>query len=228
VNDETKPLTPQAAGGPSKPAKLLAVAAFFFVLFLAAGWIGLPIPVGIAVGFFFAVAVPAALLVTLTGVLLLHFLGRISGRPPSRPLFDVGLQVFLITALLATGLFVVRFPAWLHESYPVLKAEIEGALSEEHTEAEKEEFLEAIDRFWLWNVDALLGRSEAPGIDEQRQSRDILREIHGALTNPDCPECPPELSTEESQRITLLIDELIPADETQPDDARLTPAPSEP
>lgn len=189
---------------PSKAAKLLAVGAFYMVLFFVAGVVGLPVPVGLAAVFFVTGAAPAAFLLALVTASLFRFFARRTERPESWPFFDVALQTFIVVSLLATGAFVVRFPVWLENSYPEVRADVESYVVPGIGSERKAAFLEALDRFWALNVKFLLQEGTPPSEIDQQRVRDAVAQFGQALS-PACPECGPELDAAEVEALTAAM-----------------------
>lgn len=189
---------------PSKAGKLLAVAAFYMVLFFVAGVIGLPVPVGLAAVFFITGAAPAAFVLALLTASLFRFFARRSERPESWPFFDVALQTFIVVSLLATGAFVVRFPAWLENSYPEVRADVEAYVVPGVAPASKAAFLESLDRFWALNVKFLLQEGTPPSEVDQQRVRDTVAQFGQALS-PACADCAPELDAAEIAALTAAM-----------------------
>lgn len=189
---------------PSKAGKLLAVAAFYMVLFFLAGVIGLPVPIGLAAVFFITGAAPAAFVLALLTATLFRFFARRSERPESWPFFDVALQTFIVVSLLATGTFVVRFPIWLENSYPEVRADVEGYVMPSVAPESKAAFLESLDRFWALNVKFLLQEGTPPSEVDQQRVRDAVAQFGQALS-PACADCKPELDAAEVAALTAAM-----------------------
>lgn len=194
--------------GPSKGMKILAVLVFFIVLFMLADMLGLPLPTGVVIGFFFTIALPLSMLMAMTLLTVLYVIRRSTGRLGGLRLFDVSLQAILVGSLFATGLFLLRFPEWLREGYPAIRAELVAHISDDHSEGERERFLSAMDEFWAWNTRMLLDRREAPDIQQQEGIRDVLIGLGDAMA-PACPGCDPELTREETRTLAERIDEML-------------------
>lgn len=205
---------------PSRAAKLLAVAAFFLILYLMARLIGLPVNVDVVAAFFLLVIAPSALFVAVLAAVVVHLLVRRASRlaqgeseeaalpllatPQSVRPFDLGLQIFVVASLLGTGLFLVSFPRWLTETYPEVRSTIEKALSTDQTREEKQVFLERFDVLWGRYTDFLLGR---PGAPSEHELRDVASELYDAML-PVCDTCRPELTREETQRLAEIMGRL--------------------
>ncbi len=211
----------ESSPGPSKAAKLLALIGFYGLLFFLAGLIGLPLPTGLAFTFFVSIAAPIAFIFSLLVVLLFRFVGNLSGR--RRPLFDIGLQTFLLSSLIVTGLFIARFPDWLRTNLPNVQAELESRLSLDHSEAEKKRFLESFGSFWRWNVDYLLSPDREP-TEVQAERLQNSMNYFGEALSPACDDCEPELTREESARLVTLMNSVTGYDSgaTAPADAAPT------
>jgi hypothetical protein len=202
---DTQPPTDRV---PSKKGKIFALFLFFIVLFTIAGWVGLPLATGVVLSFFLTIAVPLALVVAFFSVFGLAFLAKLTGRR-GWPLFDAGLQIFVLTALISTGIFLVRFPAFLREGYPMLRETIEERLSTEHSEEQRDAFFAAMERFWHWNVGLLLQEGVTPTAEQPAQMQAIWKALVESGSAP-CPDCPPVMSPEETAHITNLVDEMLP------------------
>ncbi len=209
---ETQRGTPSSIP-PTRMARLAAVAGFFFVLFLMAGMLGLPVRVELVVAVFLTIVAPAAALLVLALVAAVGVLGRITGRSARIPLFDLALQAFVLVSLVATGVFLARFPDWLREeSYPMLRAQIRPYLSPEHTRLERERFWDALQRFTGWSVPTMLYPDDAPSLDEQEQAGTIWQALLTA-GQAECEDCPPQFTREETSRFVALVDAMIPPTE---------------
>lgn len=205
--DKTSP-NPGDRPTPSKGVKLLAVLAFFVVLFLLADMIGMPLPTSFVMGFFFSVALPLSILMAMVLLTALYVIRRSTGRMAHLRLFDVGLQAILVGALFATGLFLLRFPDWLREGYPAVRTELVAHISDNHTEDERERFLTAMDEFWQWNTRLLLDQRVSPDLHQQEAIRDVLLGLGDAMA-PACPGCEPELTRAETRAIAERIHEAL-------------------
>ena len=192
---------------PSKAAKLLAVAAFFMLLFFIAASVGLPVPVGLVAVFFFSAAVPLAFVVGLVAALLFRMLARATHREQAWPFFDVALQTFIVFALLSSGIFIVKFPAWVRGSYPGIRADVEKTIDPAVTPENKRAFLDSLDRFWEWNVRFLLEEGEAPSTVTQQEMRNTVTAFGQALA-PDCPNCDAKLTAQEVAALTLAMNHI--------------------
>lgn len=182
--------------------KVMVVTTFFILLFTLAGAIGLPIPVGLVFVFFITFAAPGALVLALISVSIFKIATK--GSETRWPLFDVGLQTFIMFALIATGIFVIRLPAWLQESYPSIREEFSGQMSPDHTPEDKENFLRSLDRFWEWNVKFMLQEGTPPTEVQQQNVRETVSKFGESLA-PACDTCEPQLSVEETRNLTRLM-----------------------
>jgi hypothetical protein len=214
-------MQPEAPSAPSKIVKVFTVAAFFMFLFFLAGTIGLPIPVGLVFVFFVSVAFPGAIVLALLTVGVFKIVTR-GETKPNWPLFDIGLQTFIMLALISTGVFVIRFPSWLQESYPSIREEVAKQLSPDHTAAEKESFLVNLDRFWEWNVRFLLQEGTPPSEVQQQTVRDTVSKFGEYLT-PDCENCESQLSVKETRELGKMMSSLAPNGLTNTTEQVLSP-----
>jgi hypothetical protein len=201
VEDED---TPQP---PTKAAKLLAVLAFFMLLFFIAASVGLPLPVNLVAVFFVTAAIPLAFIAALCVAMLFRLFARATGRDGAWPFFDVALQTFIVCALLATGMFVVKFPGGVRGSYPGIRAKVDETIDPAVPPAAKQTFLEALDRFWELNVRFMLEEGEPPSSVAQQEMRDTISTFGEALA-PDCPECEPKLSGAEVAALTAAMNRI--------------------
>jgi hypothetical protein len=188
----------------TKAAKLLAVVGFFMLLFFLAAVVGLPLPLSVVSFFFLTVAAPAALVFALLTAGLFKMVARLSKRPEAWPFFDVAVQTFILASLIGTGVFIVRFPGWLEGFYPAIRQEIEGHIASDVPVETRKDFLDALDRFWAWNVSFLLEPGEPPTEIEQQRVQDAVEKFRAAVT-PECEDCNPELTHQEVRELTPLM-----------------------
>lgn len=189
---------------PSKAGKLAAVAGFFLVLFFLASLIGLPLPLSVVSFFFLTVAAPGAFIFALGTALVFKLVARAAGKPGAWPFFDVALQTFILASLISTGVFVVRFPGWLENFYPSIRQEIEGQIASDVPVEDRLAFIDALDRFWAWNVSYLLEPTAPPSEIDQQRVQEAVQYFRDAV-QPACEECGPELTGEEVVKLTGLM-----------------------
>src|SRR5690606_18584009 len=87
---------------------------------------------------------------------------------------------------------------------PSIRTEIEGHIASDVPVEHRTAFIQALDRFWKWNVAYLVEPGEPPSEIEQQRVQVAVDTFRAAVT-PACEDCNPELTHKEVTELTALM-----------------------